>query len=492
MLRLVIILNIVTLPFFIYAMLRYTFSRQMSTAAIEGVDEKYRLTGGKRGPRNRLPTPEFDYYHRKRRINWKYRKLKRDCQYAIYGPLKLRNRHVIASVIHLALTGMIVSRLQVEYNEPHLLMFGVAYVVLVLWMNVLFHFFTRSYPFLSGEFHSRPAWVAWLAAFSIILMMAAGLAYLAGAYAESGRLEPDLAIIVPPFAYFIVVFLLRWLRVKRVVVSRKNLLILRVFGSIKRSFFIFNRLQPLWNNVGSVFTIVSPDQLTNIMFFWRAQKAPLILFLLVFATTLFSQLGIAKQDLFSSNEYAKYIFASGLLLAHYGIVYFPFRMLVRSAFIDHESQLYEEIMRSVETAPKKGFFSNVYYSCRDDNWRATVEGIAGIADVVLMDLRGFTELNLGTAFEIGFMVNHVPVENVVVLVDKTTDLDAIRSMLADEWKQMRKDSPNHSKKQLRLAIYRGKRLRKRDLYPIAALLCNHSLRQDQLQLDEKTLRMLQK
>ncbi|MDO8847099.1 MAG: hypothetical protein Q7W51_01750 [Coriobacteriia bacterium] len=66
--------------------------------------------------------------------------------------------------------------------------------------------------------------------------------------------------------------------------------------------------------------------------------------------------------------------------------------------------------------------------CRDNVWRDAMRGLAGVSAAVLMDLRGFTPANRGCAYEIGELLQGVPLGRVVFAVDGTTDrlfLDAL-------------------------------------------------------------------
>jgi hypothetical protein len=59
-----------------------------------------------------------------------------------------------------------------------------------------------------------------------------------------------------------------------------------------------------------------------------------------------------------------------------------------------------------------------------------------------MDLRGFTAERTGCIFELGTLIDEVPLSRVVLLIDGTTDGPLLRRTLADLWPGMRPQSPN--------------------------------------------------
>ena len=57
------------------------------------------------------------------------------------------------------------------------------------------------------------------------------------------------------------------------------------------------------------------------------------------------------------------------------------------------------------------------FFCHDDTWRPTMLRLAQAADVVLMDLRGFTPQNQGCRYELQQLLDFVALERVLVLID---------------------------------------------------------------------------
>ena len=90
--------------------------------------------------------------------------------------------------------------------------------------------------------------------------------------------------------------------------------------------------------------------------------------------------------------------------------------------------------------------------CYEDTWRTAVRRLAVGADVVLLDLRGFTPANLGCVFELELLVREIPVERVVLLADATTDRQALEQTATQAWYALPADSPNRHADRSALAI----------------------------------------
>jgi hypothetical protein len=84
--------------------------------------------------------------------------------------------------------------------------------------------------------------------------------------------------------------------------------------------------------------------------------------------------------------------------------------------------------------PDGRFRVNEVY-CRDDTWRAAVQALIDTTDVVLMDLRGFSNVNSGCAFELEQLVARLPPEKIVLVYDRTTDLPLLGKFLSDGWQR---------------------------------------------------------
>jgi hypothetical protein len=94
------------------------------------------------------------------------------------------------------------------------------------------------------------------------------------------------------------------------------------------------------------------------------------------------------------------------------------------------------------------------FFCHDDAWQMTLSRLLGDSDAVLMDLRGFSRHNAGVAYEINELINVVPLERVVFVVDDTTDEQFLRQTVRNSWGRMSSTSPNRSSMPGRISVFR--------------------------------------
>jgi hypothetical protein len=188
-----------------------------------------------------------------------------------------------------------------------------------------------------------------------------------------------------------------WLFLRRRADQRpdapRTLLLLRVFALGARSERLFDRLRRHWQYAGPITMIAGPD--------------------LVTATV-------------EPNEFLAFV--SGRLS----------RQFVSDA------QDLESRFAAVDRQPDPDLrYRITEFFCRNDTWQMTMARLAGSADAVLMDLRGFSAANKGCIYELGHLVDSVDLAHVVFLVDRTTDLTFLDATLRELWEGLRSDSPNH-------------------------------------------------
>jgi hypothetical protein len=112
-------------------------------------------------------------------------------------------------------------------------------------------------------------------------------------------------------------------------------------------------------------------------------------------------------------------------------------------FIDGAQTLEVRVAETDLLPDPDGQFRVNDFFCHDDTWKMVLSRIARESDAVMMDLRGFSSDNAGCIFEIHELINLVPVERVVFIIDRTTDEAFLRRVLEQSWRRMDPDSPNH-------------------------------------------------
>ena len=93
------------------------------------------------------------------------------------------------------------------------------------------------------------------------------------------------------------------------------------------------------------------------------------------------------------------------------------------------------------------------FFCHDDTWQMVLKRLSRESDAVLMDLRGFLPENQGCVFEINELLNVVPLDRVVFVVDATTDLAFLRETFARGWAALAADSPNRNLAEPRVLLF---------------------------------------
>lgn len=176
-----------------------------------------------------------------------------------------------------------------------------------------------------------------------------------------------------------------------------NLLLLRVFSLGKRSERLFDVLAMYWRYAGSIRLITGPD---------------------LAAVTI------------EPHEFLDFV--SGKLARQ---------------FIDNPQTL-ELRVSEIDLPPDHdGQFRVNDFFCYDNTWKLVLSRLVDQSDVVLMDLRGFSAQNAGCIYEISELINMMPLEQVLFIIDETTDEPFLRQVMQQAWDHMRATSPNRLSKE---------------------------------------------
>jgi hypothetical protein len=200
----------------------------------------------------------------------------------------------------------------------------------------------------------------------------------------------------------------------------RSLLLLRVFGFDRRTQRLLEDLGQCWRYLGPVRLIGGPD--------------------LAYATL---------------EPYEFFEFLSGRLAR---------------AFIKDRDDLDGRLPESTAVPDPDGLFRIEDFFCHDDTWRMTVSRLAHKADAVLMDLRGFTSKNRGCIFEIEQLITSVPLQRIVLLVDRSTDVPFLEQILQRAWRTIPTDSPNATAGEHRVRILQASSSHRHTLNALLGLL----------------------
>ena len=172
-----------------------------------------------------------------------------------------------------------------------------------------------------------------------------------------------------------------------------RLLYLRVFGRTAQADRFYRTLVYDWSTVGSVRLIGAPDLASRTM-----------------------------------NPQVLAAFVAGSL---------------RRMFEWSEAQL-EKRIEQAERPFVDTLYRTVEVLCSGDVWQNAVRRLARGTDVVVMDLRGFQEKNRGCAWELGQLVDQVPLSRVLLCTDASTDRAALDATLSAAWASVTPLSPNYA------------------------------------------------
>lgn len=113
-------------------------------------------------------------------------------------------------------------------------------------------------------------------------------------------------------------------------------------------------------------------------------------------------------------------------------------------FIDSEKALNQQT-RNIDTIPD---IDNMYrihdFFCYDNTWKMALSRLTKESEVIVMDLRSFSAQNAGCTFEINELINLVHLEQIIFIIDKTTDKNYMYQVMTEAWKTMESSSPNRS------------------------------------------------
>jgi hypothetical protein len=89
-----------------------------------------------------------------------------------------------------------------------------------------------------------------------------------------------------------------------------------------------------------------------------------------------------------------------------------------------------------------GGYPDHLFLCNDESWRHAVSTLFERADVVMVDASGYDAARGGLNWEFGQLVDRVPTDRFIVLLDAAADQQALCAAFRSAWAGMRAGSPN--------------------------------------------------
>src|SRR5215471_12231414 len=194
----------------------------------------------------------------------------------------------------------------------------------------------------------------------------------------------------------------RWIDAARASESQ-TLLLLRVFALGRRSEWLFDKLRKHWQYVGGISMIAGPDLVTSTV---------------------------------EPHEFLEFV-----------------RGHLSRRFVSGAQDLERRMAATDRMPDPDGRYRIKEFFCYNDTWQMTMERLAAASDAVLMDLRSFSRVNQGCIFELGRLLDGMDLGRVVFLVDDTTDLGFLETMLQRMWQNLNADSPNQAATEPRAQLF---------------------------------------
>jgi hypothetical protein len=174
--------------------------------------------------------------------------------------------------------------------------------------------------------------------------------------------------------------------------ATRGLTFLRVFSLGRRSDVLLDGVAKYWRHIGSVQVITGPDV----------------------------ALSTVQPHQFLD-------FLSGKLSRH---------------FVRDQASLEHSLAARDRVRDPDGRFRINNFFCHADSWQPALPRLVEGGDAVLMDLRNFSSTNAGCIHELRHLVQNVPIERCLLIVDDTTDERFLERTLNEAWEQLSPESPN--------------------------------------------------
>ena len=272
--------------------------------------------------------------------------------------------------------------------------------------------------------------------------------------------------------------LLKHLQYRLAKVPNLKLLVLRVFGINETALFTFEGLLKFWKYFGSFFTVVDPSFMRS-SFRQKSETIPIVVLSFFLLIIIEVELEAASFD----TRWVNYFVIIPLtVLGCIALVRYNLKQVSKS-FIKNQEHLNARLEK-LKKVPRK--LDHTYKSmptmCYDNTWKLAVATYTQLADVVLMDLRGFSEERKGCAYEVDFLFDTVPVGKVVFLIQPET-VELVTRLIEERWEYLKVNSPNLKLQNPVVTIYVANTENSKDIQSIQDLL----LRKTNLEFTENRI-----
>lgn len=255
-------------------------------------------------------------------------------------------------------------------------------------------------------------------------------------------------------------YIYRFLRKKSKPGYNIRLVVLRTFNISENSLFTFGRLIQYWEHVGNYFTVVDSSYLRHkYRFNSRRTFGVLLVLQFIWLVSIFSAEAIFPWTEEGFSFWSIWLSPVSILCAVFAtllVIAFEYFRIQRG-FIKSREQFQERLSR-LDLRPRgltDYTFRGVPTMCHANTWKSTVAEMVRTTDIVLMDLRGFSEKKNGCKDEINFLLDHIAIDRLLILIGAKDDEDFIQRSLLEQWRELKKDSPNLNITDPQIQIYKS-------------------------------------
>ncbi len=265
---------------------------------------------------------------------------------------------------------------------------------------------------------------------------------------HDGNLMFGIGLILASLLHVFAFFRIRHLAQKT---PNQTLLILRVFGDTKQTALTFGKITSFWKHFGSWFTVVDTSFIRRQNKFFTI-KTLITLLIVFFAAVGF---GLMMEDYLipvikwiipdgraSESEIREFAIIPGMIVAW--VIYLQYyRFKIARSYAKNLEDIRKKLHKILHR-PRKLDLSFKYLPmfCYDNTWKLAVSEFIKNSKVILMDLRGFNEKRKGCEYEIDFLLDTFPINQILFLADAKNDRSFIQKTILERWEFLREHSPN--------------------------------------------------
>lgn len=252
--------------------------------------------------------------------------------------------------------------------------------------------------------------------------------------------------------------------------ANRKLLILRVFGRNENSVLTFGALRGFWSYVGSSFTVVDRSYLA---FRYRGHSEDHIFAVFSVYSTFTLLTLLSGRPAPTVAEFASIGLLSGLIVTVFYAIYLIVVYFGASQYFASDRAHIKVMIARLFRRPRRFWpltYRNLDMHCYDDTWREAVAEFVSVTDIVLMDLRGYSEERRGCEYEVDFLFDFIAAERIVLLTDGDNSLELVKALIHQRWEMLSVESPNLGRPVPTVTIYCSRDGRANDMRGLTNVL----------------------